>query len=100
MTEHKPMTALIAIRKKAAYSQDFVAEQIGVHKNTYARWERGESSPSVEDLVALADFFSCSVDAIIGYPGGFSPSDLDDLLYASEIINKVMSGKGNHGKED
>lgn len=90
MAEHKPMEALVKIRKQAGYNQDFVAEQIGVHKNTYSRWERGETSPTVQDLIALADFFGCSIDAIIGYEGGFSVSELDDLLFASQTINGIL----------
>lgn len=34
-------------------SQPDRAEQLGVHKNTYARWERGETSISAEGLEAL-----------------------------------------------
>lgn len=44
--------SLILVRGKR--SQDDMAELLGVHKNTYARWERGEREISADALVKLS----------------------------------------------
>lgn len=42
------------IAARGSRSQDEMAKLLGVHKNTYARWERGERDPSVDAVVAFA----------------------------------------------
>lgn len=43
-----------------------LGELCGLSKNMIGRYERGEKAPSVDVLVALADFFDVSVDYLIG----------------------------------
>jgi DNA-binding transcriptional regulator YiaG len=44
-----------AIRKAAGVSQQRVADELGVHWTTVARWERGERQPRPKQRVAYAD---------------------------------------------
>jgi transcriptional regulator with XRE-family HTH domain len=41
-------------RQKAGLSQAALARKCELHQNQISRWERGESSPSIENLVKLA----------------------------------------------
>ena len=43
-----------ALRKRR-YSQEELAEIIGVHVNTIVRWERGDRNPTADKLKRLAD---------------------------------------------
>ena len=43
-----------------------LAEETGIRKSNIYYYMRGERLPSVQSVVALADFFGCSVDFLLG----------------------------------
>lgn len=55
------------LRKRAERSQDSLAEELQVSRQTVSGWERGQSVPELETLLELADFFDLSVDALLGF---------------------------------
>lgn len=50
---------LAAKRKHRGFSQESLAAELGVHRNTVCRWERGESPIDLWVLLRLADLLSC-----------------------------------------
>lgn len=56
-----------ARRKKCGFTQEQLAEAMGVSVGTVSKWESGNSYPDIEMVAALADFFQESVDALLGY---------------------------------
>ncbi|MDE6728034.1 MAG: helix-turn-helix domain-containing protein [Oscillospiraceae bacterium] len=52
-------------RKKNGYTQEQVAEKIGVSRQAVAKWERGEALPDIENVVALADIYGVTVDSLV-----------------------------------
>ena len=54
------------LRKKKNFTSQYVYSQDGISKSSYYSWRRGESMPTLENLVALAKVFDCSVDKMIG----------------------------------
>lgn len=45
-------------RKKLGLTQEMLAEKLGVSRNTVSRWEKGEVSPSAENVMALNHLFA------------------------------------------
>ena len=56
---------LKAYRKKNGYTQDEIAEKLGVSRQAVAKWERGESVPDIESVVSLAGIFGVTVDVLV-----------------------------------
>lgn len=56
---------LIVERKGKNFSQEKLAEIIGVSRQAVAKWEVGESLPEVEKLIALSDLFRVSIDSLV-----------------------------------
>ena len=56
-----------AFRKERRYTQEQLAEILGVTAVAVYKWESGQSVPELELLVEMADFFDVSVDALLGY---------------------------------
>ncbi|MBQ1703319.1 MAG: helix-turn-helix domain-containing protein, partial [Oscillospiraceae bacterium] len=56
---------LKAYRKKNGYTQDEIAEKLGVSRQAVAKWERGESVPDIESVVSLAGIFGVTVDVLL-----------------------------------
>ena len=42
------------LRKKNGYSQEVLAEKLGISRQSISKWERAESSPEIDNLMALA----------------------------------------------
>lgn len=54
------------LREGKGVSRQVLAECCGLSKNIIGQYERGEKTPSIETLVILADFFSTSIDYLLG----------------------------------
>lgn len=53
-------------RKRAGYSQKEVAEKLHVTQGAVSSWEAGRWDPDQQNLAAMADLFSVTVDQLIG----------------------------------
>ena len=54
------------LRKEADVSQEALAKAIGTTRQQVSRWECGSALPSSKYVYALADFFHCPIQAILG----------------------------------
>ena len=65
------MTAnrLQQLRKANGYSQDVLAEKLGISRQAVSKWERAESSPSVDNVLDLARLYGITVDEMLNTDG-------------------------------
>lgn len=56
--------SLAAARVNAGLTQDFVAKQMKVGKQTIVAWEKGESEPKVSQAMALSGLYNMPLDYI------------------------------------
>ncbi len=54
------------VRKERHFTQQTVADVIGVALRTYQQYEQGIREPNYTTLVALADFLEVSTDRLLG----------------------------------
>ena len=54
------------LRKKARLSQQTLADQIGVFRNTISNWETGYSQISLENAKNVAEYFGVTIDYLLG----------------------------------
>lgn len=66
---------LVDRRKAAGLSQEALAAQLGVSRQAVSKWERSESSPDTDNLIALAALYGVSLDELLY---GEAASDADD----------------------
>ena len=57
------------LRCRRRISRTVLSELCGLNKNAIPRYERGEQMPSVNALIAIADFFEVSTDYLLGRDG-------------------------------
>jgi len=60
---------LVEMRKKNGYSQEELADKIGVSRQAVSKWERAESSPDTDNLIALSRLYNISLDELL-FAGG------------------------------
>ena len=55
------------LRKESGFTQEQLAEALGVSVSAVHKWESGKATPELEMLVDIAEFFETSVDAMLNY---------------------------------
>lgn len=58
---------LVSMRKIHGYSQDELADKIGVSRQTLSKYETGESLPDIEKCKRLADILEVTLDDLVNY---------------------------------
>ena len=56
---------LQSLRQRAGMSQDALAERLQVSRQAVSRWERDETMPETDKVVALADIFGVTTDYLL-----------------------------------
>lgn len=54
------------LRRDKDYSQEYLAEKLNVTRQTISKWENGAAMPDLKKLTEIADFFSVSMDTLLG----------------------------------
>lgn len=67
---------LAARRKEAGLSREVLAERLGVSRQAVSKWERSESSPDTDNLIALAKLYGVSLDDLL-YVDGSIEDDVE-----------------------
>ena len=56
---------ILYCRKKAGYSQETLAQVLGISRQAVSKWETGESEPEAGKLKLLADTFNVTTDWLL-----------------------------------
>ena len=56
-----------ALRKQHSFTQEQLAEALGVTFASVSKWERGAAAPELNLIAKMADFFGVSLDALVGF---------------------------------
>lgn len=73
-------------RIESGYTQEQVAEQLDVSRQTISSWENGRTFPDIVSVVSLSDIYDVSLDALI-------KGDEKMLEHLEESTNIVKSNK-------
>lgn len=75
------MNRLKELRKQKGLTLVELGEEVNLANNTLSQYERGIREPNISTLIKLADFFSVSVDYLIGREGKKKPKAEDGWHY-------------------
>ena len=64
---------IIALRKRMGWSQEDLAEHLGVSRQSVSKWESGASVPELERIIQLSDLFGLSADELIRNDAPLNP---------------------------
>lgn len=56
---------LILLRKKAGWSQEELAEQMDVTRQSVSKWEGAQSVPDLDKMIRLSELFGVSTDYLL-----------------------------------
>lgn len=69
---------LFQARKRAALSQEQVAEKLGVSRQTISKWETDESVPDIYQSKKLAKIYSLTLDELIEFD--LNQKDIEEVI--------------------
>ena len=76
---------IIDLRKKNGFSQEELAEKVGVARQTISKWELGETSPDLKQAKELSKIFNISLDELTG-------NDIKDVLVEKTSNTEKLAG--------
>ena len=56
---------ILNMRKARGWSQEELAERVGVSRQAVSRWESGTAKPDVDKIIAICDLFGVSADYLL-----------------------------------
>ena len=88
---------LSKLRKEYNYTQEQLADILGVSRQSISKWESDMAYPETEKLIALGKLFGCSMDYLlkdeITDKTGTSVSESTFTEKVTQISKKVMTDK-------
>lgn len=73
------------LRKQKGYSQEQLADELGISRQAVSKWERAEASPDTDNLILLARLYGVS---------------LDELLSTEETNEEIKEEKNEKNERD
>ena len=87
---------LAELRKEHGYSQEELADKLGVSRQAISKWERGEASPDTDNLIELSRIYGVSLDELLGLEG----SSQKEKAKKGSKINVTINANLNHEKNE
>lgn len=71
------------LRKSKGISQEELADKIGVSRQAVSKWESGQSTPDIEKIILLSDFFETTTDYLLK---GTEPAKADETKWNAKVF--------------
>lgn len=79
------------LRQDQNYTQQKIAEKLGVTPQAVSKWENGTSLPDAEMIRSIAQLMDCSTDYLLDHqPSAISQRNLESVQRQTEIENVIQ----------
>ena len=86
---------LKALRNQIGFSQEMVAERVGVSRQAVTKWESGQTIPTGENLAALAELYAISLDELMEDRSGWVKDGEDNpILRENRTVMAISAQLG------
>lgn len=73
---------LLMLRKSKNLTQEQLAEQLNISRQSISKWESDQTIPELNKIVELSNIFDVTTDYLL------KPSEIDELSVKTEILEK------------
>lgn len=73
---------IFTLRKSNDLTQEQLAEELNVSRQSVSKWESGQAIPELEKIVSMSQIFGVTTDYLL------KPSEIDALSVKTEILEK------------
>ena len=86
---------ILSLRKARGWSQEELADRVGVTRQAVSRWESGQAKPDADKIIAICDLFGVSADYLLrDISGRAEPSEEklppDSGFTARQLVGSVL----------
>jgi transcriptional regulator with XRE-family HTH domain len=85
---------LVKLRKKYGYSQEELADKLGLSRQAVSKWERAEASPDTDNLICLAKLYGVSLDELLA-----TDEDIDTIV-KEQVKEEKKENESESDKEE
>ena len=79
------------LRKQNGYSQEELADKVGVSRQAVSKWESEQSTPDLEKVIIMSELFEVTTDYILkGIAGGVVGFGIALIV---QVIGGMISNK-------
>ena len=75
------------LRKQNGYSQEQLADKLGIARQTLSKWENGQAVPELGNLISLSNLYGITIDRIVKED---DECNISLCKNASMDINKII----------
>ena len=85
------------LRVDHGYSQEYIADYLGIERKTYNRYESENHTSEIKfkDAIELAKLYNISLDYLAGLTDKIKPLDKNQPIYGKNIVNITNQGGNN-----
>ena len=76
---------IMELRKKNNFSQEDLAEKVGVTRQTISKWELGETAPDLKQAKVLSQVFKVSLDELVD-------NDIKNIIIEKTTNTEKLAG--------
>ena len=93
---------IILLRKRKGWSQEELAEQLGVTRQSVSKWEGAQSVPDIQKIIQMSEIFGVTTDYLLGLEdkrsrtldiSGLCEEDIRFLQSAAALLKKKNAVK-------
>ncbi len=85
------------LRKERGFTQEELAEQLGVTFQAVSKWENDLGMPDISQVIPLSTVFNVRTDVLFGYSGTNNAEEVNKLIInAQALIDHPVTKQGLH----
>lgn len=91
---------IAALLNEKGYSQQDLADALGVNKSTVSAWVSGKKTPRMDKVEDMAAFFHCTVTDVLGYNQPEETDEFRDRMKAEYgVLFDLIDKASDHQRE-
>lgn len=91
---------IAALLNEKGYSQQDLADALGVNKSTVSAWVSGKKTPRMDKVEDMAAFFHCTVTDVLGYTQPEETDEFRDRMKAEYgVLFDLIDKASDHQRE-
>lgn len=91
---------IAALLKEKGYSQQDLADALGVNKSTVSAWVSGKKTPRMDKVEDMAALFHCTITDVLGYTQPEETDEFRDRMQAEYgVLFDLIDKASDHQRE-
>lgn len=90
------------LRKRKGYSQETMAQQLNIVRQTLSKWEKGISVPDADMLTKIADLFEVTVEDLLGgnnMEDKAEDANINEIAAQLAVLNEQLANQSRRRRK-